>query len=108
MGQDVPVDLTVDIVDEDGVPVVVVAGELDAHSAPVLDAALDQARAGRPTRVVVDMAGVSFIDSSGLRSLIRARRQHEDDPDSLVIRRPQPSTIRLLEITGMADHFSIE
>jgi anti-anti-sigma factor len=53
------------------------------------------------------MQGVSFIDSSGLRTLIQARQMFPDDPAALTLRKPQPSTTRLLELTGLADYFSL-
>jgi anti-anti-sigma factor len=50
---------------------------------------------------------VGFIDSSGLRSMIRARKQVGDDESALQIRDPQPATVRLLEITGLTAHFPV-
>jgi anti-sigma B factor antagonist len=100
-------ELTVDVHDEEGVPVLVVRGELDAYSAPTLDAAVEQALAAGATRLVLDLEGVGFIDSSGLRSMIRARKQVGDEPSALQIRRPQQATLRLLEITALTDHFPV-
>jgi anti-anti-sigma factor len=50
---------------------------------------------------------ISFIDSSGLRSLIRARQQLGDGTDAVHLRNPQPGTMRLLEITGLQDQFRL-
>src|SRR5918999_2784812 len=58
--------------DVDGVRLVEVFGELDLATAPKLCAALDQARADRVKRLVVDLTGVDFCDSTGLRALIGA------------------------------------
>ena len=59
---------------------------------------------GRPG---IDLEQISFIDSSGLRSLIRARQALGDGADSVKLRNPQPSTMRLLEITGLQDQFRL-
>jgi anti-anti-sigma factor len=83
------------------------AGELDAHAAGQLDEAIDSALGAGAVGLVIDLDGVTFIDSSGLRSLIRARQRLGDDPDALALRNPQAATIRLLEITGLTDHFPI-
>ncbi len=85
----------------------VLGGELDAHSARRLDDVVDDLIARRTTSIVIDLEQVSFIDSSGLRSLIRARQRLGDEPQSVRLRKPQPGTVRLLEITGLLEHFAV-
>jgi len=83
-----------------------ITGDLDAHTAPQLDAALDPLLERGADPIVLQMAGVEFVDSSGLRCMIRAR--HEGDVErSVVIDRPSSATVRLLEITGMLDQFTV-
>ena len=100
-----PQPLTVEVQVDDGVPVLVVRGELDVYSAPALDAAVDQALQDGARSLVLDLGQVGFIDSSGLRSIIRARKEAGDGPEAVRIRNPQPATVRLLDITGLTDHF---
>ena len=107
MPDETPEELTVEVLDEGGTSVLVVRGELDAYSAPTLDSAVTRVLAGGARRLVIDLEGVGFIDSSGLRSMIRARKQVGDEETALQIRHPQPSTIRLLEITGLTAHFPV-
>jgi anti-sigma B factor antagonist len=107
MSDEAPAELTVDVMSEGGTTVLVVCGELDAYSAPTLDAAVERILAQGADRLVLDLGGVGFIDSSGLRSMIRARKQIGEEPTSLQIRNPQPSTVRLLDITGLTDHFPV-
>lgn len=86
--------------------VISLSGDLDAHTAPRLDEAVnDLVRAGKQ-RIVLEMSEVGFVDSSGLRSMIRARNEGGDR--DVVIQSPSNATMRLLEITGMTDHFVIE
>ena len=47
-------------------------GEIDLHASPRLERALNSMIRKRPDRVIVDMSGVTFIDSSGLAVLICA------------------------------------
>ncbi|HET9600200.1 MAG TPA: STAS domain-containing protein, partial [Acidimicrobiales bacterium] len=70
MTDDGPADLVVEVTAEDGVPVLVIRGELDAYSAPTLDAAVTKVLDGGAARLVLDLSDVGFIDSSGLRSMI--------------------------------------
>jgi anti-sigma B factor antagonist len=97
--------LTVEVQDDGGVAVLVVRGELDVYSSPALDAAVDQVLGDGARSLVLDLGEVGFIDSSGLRSMIRARQQAGSSPDAVRIRNPQPATVRLLDITGLTDHF---
>ena len=107
MTDDAATDLSVDLTEEGGLTILTVRGELDAYSAPTLDAAFDQALADGAQHLVLDLADVGFIDSSGLRSMIRVRKQVGDTPEALRIRNPQPATVRLLDITGLTDHFPL-
>ena len=84
-----------------------VGGELDAHAANKLDDVVDDLLANGVTSLVMDMGGLTFIDSSGLRSLIRARKRLGDQPRAVVLRDPQAGTLRLLEITGLTDQFPV-
>ncbi|MGD9701343.1 MAG: STAS domain-containing protein [Acidimicrobiia bacterium] len=92
---------------DEGTPaLLVLTGELDVSAADVLTSSLEQV--DRTARgLILDMAGVSFIDSSGLRTLIQARQMFRDEPDSVTIRNPQPTTTRLLELTGLTDYFVV-
>jgi anti-sigma B factor antagonist len=56
-------------------PVVVVTGEIDMATAPMLERALTEAIEAGDGGVVLDLCGVSFFDSSGLRAAIVAHRE---------------------------------
>lgn len=95
--------LTIDIGDDGAV---VVHGDIDMAGGPILEAVL------RPREssdvVLIDLADVSFIDSSGLRSLLdAARRAHARDTE-VVLRSVGPEVSRLLEITGTTEQFQID
>ena len=79
-----------------------VVGEIDAHSAPALAAALEESTADT---IVVDMSGVTFMDSSGLRVLLALAER--SGGRSLQIAQPSRPIMRLFEISGLVDHFDI-
>jgi anti-sigma B factor antagonist len=54
---------------------VTIAGELDLASKAELDAAIADAFARAPERIVVDLAATTFIDSTGITALLRAHRR---------------------------------
>ena len=81
------------------------SGEIDAHTAPLLASALVDLPAGD---VTVDVAGVSFMDSSGLRVLIDAATRARDGGGDLIIANPTPGISRLVEISGLSGQLRLE
>ena len=89
--------------------VVLLAGELDPHSADSLAEALHELVADDSIRrVVLDLSGVAFIDSSGLRVLLSAHEELNAGDANLVLRSPSDAVRRLLEITDLLDRLEIE
>ncbi len=81
--------------------VLALEGEFDLASAPALRDHLAAARAAATRGVVLDFAGVSFVDSSGLRELLRASIAFREDGKTLTLAALQPAVIRLFELTGV-------
>jgi anti-sigma B factor antagonist len=71
--------LRMDVIRADERVVVAFSGELDMAEAPRVQQELEELASSRPGLLVLDLRGVSFIDSSGLRVIlesdIRSRRQ---------------------------------
>ena len=93
---------------ESGETALLVEGEVDAATAPALDAAfraLDAPRPGAahpaPSVVVVDLSGVTFLDSSGLSVLIATHKRLRFDGRSLAVTGARPSVRRLFAISGL-------
>ncbi len=84
---------------------VTVDGDIDAHGCPELSAALDPLPGVGDVRV--DLSGVGFMDSSGLRALIGAHQRAEAADRRLVIARPSSAVQRLIEISGLGDHLHV-
>jgi anti-sigma B factor antagonist len=91
----------------DGVPVVVVAGDLDMATAADMAQHLAEV-VGAGTDVVVDLSGLEFIDSTGLNALIAAWRASRGRGRTLTVRRPAHCVRRVLGITGLDQVFAIE
>lgn len=79
-----------------------VVGEIDAHSAPRLESAMTTLP--DVPQIVADFAGVTFMDSSGLRVLVDAARAATSAGKSFAISNPQPAIKRVVEISGLSDH----
>jgi anti-anti-sigma factor len=74
-------------------------GELDIAWVGDLTDALD--RAAGP-QVVVDLSGLSFVDSSGAAALVRATQAAESAGRRLALVRPSPPVARVFELLGLA------
>jgi anti-sigma B factor antagonist len=85
--------------------VLVLRGELDAYAAEHLTAAIEQIDPGA-SGVDLDLTGVSFVDSSGLRVLLQAG-DRIDGRAATTLRHAQPPLLRLLELTGLLDQFTL-
>ena len=99
--------LTVEVASQGDEVVLVLVGELDPHTAPILRSSVDDAVSDATTTLVLDVAGLQFIDSSGLRVIISAHKTMDERGGRLVLRAPTDNTRRLLEITGLADHVDL-
>lgn len=91
-------------IDEEGT--VIAEGDIDLAGGPLLDTAILRLEGSQP--VVIDLAAVEFIDSSGLRSLLAASRRAEGRGTTVVLRKPSSGVLRLLGITGTTEQFQIE
>ena len=84
--------------------VVEVAGELDLHGAPQLRAELARAiELSAPPRVIVDLNGVTFLDSTGVGVLVGALKRARELDGQLLFCNPQPRVCRVFEITGLVE-----
>ena len=91
----------------DDVAVVEAAGELDIHTSVVFKDSLVGAIEEGSTRVVVDLTGVTFIDSSALGALVGGTRRSAEVGAELMIVCPAGSVARVIEITGLNRAFAI-
>ena len=94
-------------ISESGEAVVVrLAGELDLYNAPALRAGLLECAARNPSRLLVDLAEVTFIDSTALGALIEVRASL-GSKDGLVLVSPGLEARRALEVSGLDRHFEV-
>ncbi|HEX2287901.1 MAG TPA: STAS domain-containing protein [Gaiellaceae bacterium] len=88
--------------------VVTLAGELDLHTAPELEQALEGVVGLGGTAVAVDLAEVTFIDSTTLEVLLRYHERFRGLGGALVIVTDDRRMLRTFEITGLDRVFTIE
>lgn len=78
-----------------------VSGEVDSSSAPVLARHLDDALAGPIEQLVVDLCGVTFLDSAGLCVLATTHRRAAERQVTVRVLASTRAVVRPLQITGL-------
>ena len=115
-----PESITARVETVDGTTSVVVMGEIDLSTAPLVEAAVAQAStalrdraqdadAGAPETLLVDMSGVSFCDSHGLSALLRSEAAATGHGVPVRLRVVPGSLVaRALERSGLSQVLSLE
>lgn len=83
---------------------VALTGEVDLSTGDALGEVLRGAVDAKPTRVVVDLAQVSFLDSTGIHVLLTASQSAADGGCTLVVRNPSDMIMRVLTICGVDEY----
>lgn len=92
--------ITLEVIEVDGQPVVVAAGEIDIATSPALRDAIDGVIVAGHHRVVVDIDGVGFMDSAGLNVFVNALKQM-GPTGSLCVVTTQPHIRKIFTISGI-------
>ncbi len=92
----------------DGAARVALQGELDLASVSQMEEHIASLDRQSPSRIVVDLAGLAFIDSSGLRALLLADARAREHGYELVLLPGQAPVQRVFEMTGALDVLRFE
>jgi anti-sigma B factor antagonist len=95
------VDLDVSTREEAGRVVVVAIGEVDVYTAPQLDAELSRLTADGRTDLVVDLARVDFLDSTGLSVRVKALKRVREADGRLDLVVTSDRVAKVFRITGL-------
>jgi anti-sigma B factor antagonist len=82
-------------------------GELDLASAPLLESKLDGDLVRDAATVVIDLRGLEFIDSTGLRVIFSAHEEARERGQELAVTRGPEQVERLLSITRVGEHLPV-
>ena len=89
-------------------PRMYVFGELDTVNAGHLHkAVVDVLCHQRPSRIEMDLHGVTFLDAAGIRALVLCQADARQVDCQITLTQPQPVVYRVLEITGLLEHFGL-
>jgi anti-anti-sigma factor len=86
---------------------VTVAGEIDMLSAMTLHETITDMLSRRPRRIEIVLRDVTFLDSAGIRTLLMCHTDAMRAECALALVEPHPRVYRVLQITGLLDHFHL-
>jgi anti-sigma B factor antagonist len=89
-------------------PMVRVSGEIDIQTSPILEEQLQNVLTQGHSSVVVDLEGVTFLDSTGLSVLIVGLKQCQAAGGELHLVSPRPNVRKVLEVTGLTEAFHVD
>ena len=98
--------MTIEIKKNADTTVVEIVGRLDTITAPALDKTINE-DIGDTKNLVLDVKGMEYISSAGLRVLLSAQKKMQKDGAMKVIN-VCPEVMEVLEMTGFADILVIE
>jgi anti-sigma B factor antagonist len=92
----------------DGDHVVVATGEIDVCSAPKLWETVSLLIERGHLDVVLDLAGVEFMDSQGIAVIVRALKHVQPMGGTVTVRSPRAQVSTVLEISGLTELIRVE
>jgi anti-sigma B factor antagonist len=89
--------------------VVILAGDIDlTRTDDLSDTIEEQIASGSITALTLDMTKLTFMDSTGISLLLKARQLADDKRVALTLRNPPHQTRRLLDLVGVTDLFTVD
>jgi len=98
-----PGELTVSSRRDGDVHTIALAGELDLATAERFEQELKRVEVTDALSIVVDLSGLAFMDSTGIRILVAADARSRADSERLALRHGPPAVQRVIELTGLTD-----
>ena len=97
-----------EVTERDGEAVVAVRGEVDVYTSPQLRERLEGVIAAGSHRIVLDLSGTDFIDSTGIGVIVGALKRLRGEGGELIVRSPNRAAARAFEVTGLTKVLQIE
>lgn len=99
--------LTVTMRRDGNVTVLLPEGEIGYHEAPMLRQKIQEAWAGRPAKLVVDLSGVPYLATPGLATLVEALQASKKGAGALVLCAMNERVYAIFEIARLHTVFTI-
>jgi anti-sigma B factor antagonist len=98
--------MQIDVTTSDGILLAAITGRVDANTAPQMQEELAPL-VGPAVRMVIEMEGVQFMSSAGLRTLLLLHRDLEEADGRLVLVGVMDDVRDIMSMTGFLEHFTV-
>lgn len=98
--------ITTSVAHREGVAVVSIGGEIDLSTAPAFEAAIAEALEDGPTALVIELSGVTFMASVGLR-ILAATQENSGKTSPVAVVADNPAASRPIQLTGLDNVVSL-
>jgi anti-anti-sigma factor len=99
--------IQIDLSHEGETVVITLRGELDLAAAPLFSAQFEECFAAGSKPIVVDLSKLSFMDSTGLRSVLMAHERTQEQGRSFGVMPGDGQVARLLSIARVEEHLNL-
>ena len=99
--------LEVETVEDGGLVKLVLRGELDLSTVAKVEEELRRAEAAKPPVLVMDLAGLTFLDSTGLRLIVTADQRARDQGRRLTVVKGSDTVQRVFSITRLDERLEM-
>jgi anti-anti-sigma factor len=89
----------------DGILTIWLDGEIDLATVGQLTAAFDQALASAPSKVVLDLSAVTFVDSTGIGAIVGLRNATITAGIALCLNPGPANVMRVMTLSGLTEAF---
>lgn len=93
--------------DENGAVRLVLSGELDIATAPQVEEELERLETDPPPVLILDLRGLGFMDSTGLRTIVAADTRARAAARRLVVVRGSAAVDRIFSLTHLNERLEI-
>lgn len=93
---------------EGSVRVISLTGFLDAHNSRELSGRLDEALKDKAFRVVLDMAGLTYMGSAGIEAIISRVGRFRDQGGDIRLAAPAPKVVKVFDLLGLTGILSLD
>lgn len=92
---------------EGNIGLITITGEVDVYTSPRVRSAMLEHLDNGCTSLIVDLSAVDYLDSSGLGTLVAGLKRSKEHGGQVILVSPKPRIVRVLEVTGLDQVFSI-
>jgi anti-sigma B factor antagonist len=100
--------LSITRTDDDRGVVLALSGELDVITAPDLAEQLDALASEACPRVLIELSGLTFVDSAGVSVLVKSRHEAEANGRRLILRNATEQVSQVFSVLGLASWLAYE